>query len=218
MPNHNSEHHVPFKLFFFVLLILCISFVMILVDETSFKVVNEAQQVPSQVTIVTNDTAQVKTPMKLSSQVYDGNIYYAFKNLTPSTNLIVPNEAFYIGTDSENILIVSNYPGWTSADGLFAFVGDELLVVNSQNNTIDVFKMLDNRAYFDRSIAMPAYDMGLLYGITCTGADSICNINTAFHFEAGCSLKLDLEDETFTDPLCGEGYNEFFTTYIPELK
>ena len=216
MPNNSSEHHVPFNLFLFVVVILCISFIMIVLDYSAVPL-GQQPTLEQEEVMMPGRKATAQTPQKLTAQQYGDTVYYAYKPSESMGMIISNNEVFLIGRSLDDTKVISNFPGWTTTTWLFDFVGDEMYVVNTQNNAIDVFSIVDEGVYYSRSLLLPPYETGVLYGISCED-ETTCEVNTALHLEAGCNLTLDVASETFSEPLCGGGYGEYFGTYVPDFK
>lgn len=111
------------------------------------------------------------------------------------------------------IMAVSNFYGQDfTSNMLFDFVGTKMYVIDWKNNSLDVYNMVNDEPYYSKSIELPKYKTGSLYGIECEG--SSCNLRTAFHQEAGCNLTFYPRTETFGTPTCGGGYSG--EPYTPE--
>lgn len=214
MPNKSSNHHIPFNLFLYVILILCISFIMIVLDNTKLTVL--LPSTTNQLTDMYADETNSYVPLKLSEVAYDGFTFNSYRLLNPFDSPVVSTiEPFGVGTSVDNIAVVSNYPGWANSAWLFDFVGDEMYVVNTQNNALDIFNMVTSE--YSRSLSLPSYESGLLYGIDCE-SEVYCNVRTALSIESGCSLAFNPTTEEFSAPLCAQGLGTEINTFVPELK
>lgn len=103
---------------------------------------------------------------------------------------------------------------------VFDVVGNSIYMVDQRSNSILVYELLadskmigldrDGKETFKnyyslkyiQTVKLPAYDMGELYGIECSGTE--CEVSTAFHMEAGCDLKFSAVTNTFSNevPVC----------------
>ena len=102
-------------------------------------------------------------------------------------------------------------------DGLFEIVDDELWVVNSQTNKVDVYSystekkvgnaiQLSSLIYKD-TINLPKYRVGNIYSIKCE--NEYCTVLTAFHLESGCDMTLNPRTREFSDIKCAGMGGEF---------
>jgi len=159
----------------------------------------------------TNDSinnAPVKTEKRLlTTKEIDGvkiNTYRLPDNLTGTVFEVKPDEGRY------PFSIYSFSDEAFSEDRLIEVVNNNLWVVNSQTNKIDIYTFHTtkdnigriNYAYFQYkdSLELPNYETGALYGIKCD--TSTCKVFTAFHQESGCNMTLDIKSGAFSDIEC----------------
>src|SRR3989344_4686293 len=113
MPNNSSEHHVPFNLFLFVVVILCISFIMIVLDYSAVPL-GQQPTLEQEEVMMPGRKATAQTPQKLTAQQYGDTVYYAYKPSESMGMIISNNEVFLIGRSLDDTKVISNFPGWTT--------------------------------------------------------------------------------------------------------
>ena len=150
------------------------------------------------------------TTKVLMTKEIEGGKLEAFVLLDENSNELLPGVyGIRLVTDQFSPVVYSfansDYcVGQTCEIKLFDVLNDnEIWAVDDQNRKVDIFKITsDNQINYNRSIGLPNYQLGDFYGIEC-GANA-CTLYTAFHLESGCTLKLNLADDSFTDINCTE--------------
>ena len=97
-------------------------------------------------------------------------------------------------------------------DNLFDIVGDKIYVLNQNRGFIDIYsasyseRTMATSAYYSMnylgSINGPRYKVGVPYSIKCQ--DNKCQLQTAFHQEAGCDMELNLETKQYSGIKCSD--------------
>ena len=180
-------------------------------DEMPIAVVEE-------LTTLQDESPRNWTPTTkvLMTKEIEGGKLEAFVLLDQSSNAILPGvygiqlTPDFLPPGTHSLPVVYSFGsleycvGQTCEIKLFDVLNDnEIWAVNDQNRKVDIFKITsDKQINYNRSIGLPNYQLGDFYGIEC-GANA-CTLYTAFHLESGCTLKLNLSDDSFTDINCTE--------------
>lgn len=224
-----------YKMLFFIYLVLSIVLLLILalvlrssfsgndrlnkmVNETTFKYNQCLNSIEN-----TQNTADGNNVTKNCIEDWEKNVVdikeyngrtYSLHYVVPLTVFSPPVFALAEGKTTKTVLLVIGIISESTdfvSDSVFDFAQGKMYVINNQNRAVDVYEIVgDYKILPLKSVPLPDYDIGFLYGITCS--EEICLAKTAFHFESGCNTELDVSNDTFGVPVCvhpGPGGVEF---------
>lgn len=102
-------------------------------------------------------------------------------------------------------------------DNLFDIVGEKIYILNQNEGFIEIYtasfteETLATSAFYRMnhidSINGPKYKVGVPYSIKCQ--NNLCQIETAFHQESGCSMELNLETKQYSKIKCSSMGGDF---------
>lgn len=114
------------------------------------------------------------------------------------------------GSYNHSVILTRN-PSY--GDGSYAdIVDDKLIALNASTNSITVFQINDQDKQYKsftplETMQLPENFSGVPYSVMCSDSTT-CNIQTAWHFEGGCSGSFLVDNYTFENITCGQGYSE----------
>ncbi len=136
-----------------------------------------------------------------SDQNLDG-IYYVKQENSPSSDW---------GKDgSYSYAVISTKSPLYGDENLSDIAGNKLVSINAISNSISIYAINDQfqqeKTFTPlKTLQLPTNFSGVPFAVKC-GVDLVCTVNTAWHFEGGCTGKLDTTNFSFTNISCGEGY------------
>lgn len=142
------------------------------------------------------------------------------RRLVPETSLGADVFSISLESGEHYPVIYSTSSRFYDQTQLFEIVDDQIFIVNSQKNQVDIYKyqipkVEDGIRYLGKftyieSIELPEYKIGEIYAINC--AANNCHINTAHQLESGCSMDLNIQTQEFTNLICADAAGEFPAT------
>ena len=220
-----SGDKINYKLIFMVIALSGVSLLVLLtILIRQYKVENQVRE--ERLTVALNETVRLQELVddwsitreniesmkqgfdawekrRLASKRYRDMDYYAYQ--------LLPDEFVYKGTGvmtpyvirdgNDNVYVLSNYHGTSfTTDRIFDIFQDQIYSINMQNNSIDIYTLAAGSSLYEKSIKLPSYKTGTLYGVYCE-LDT-CTVKTAFHQESGCDIELNLLTDSFGVPEC----------------
>lgn len=230
LESNPKSKKVKFHLFVIPLLVILVFIFATLLLNTQNKLsktLNENNDLKQQISSNNNlknepgDSQTVQKELTLNSVKsfdYDQiklNIYTFNEPQAEGFYLVKQESTPYVdwGKDGSynHSVILTKHPFY--GDGSYADIaGDKLIALNASTNSITVFQINDQYKQYKsftpvETIQLPKNFSGVPYSVMCSDSTT-CNIQTAWHFEGGCSGLFSLDNYTFSDIKCGQGYSE----------
>ncbi len=204
-----------------VLLVVILITLLLNIQNKLIKTLNENTVLKQQISSTNNlKNEQADVPSKLTLNSIKSLDYnqiklniYTFNEPQAEGFYLIKQENTPYGDWSKDgssnpSVILTRHPLY--GNGSYADIaGDRLIALNASTNSIVVFKINDQYQQYKsftvlETIQLPENFSGVPYSVVCSDS-ATCNVETAWHFEGGCSGLLSLENYTFSDIRCGQG-------------
>lgn len=144
-------------------------------------------------------TSEVLYSNPLATKTYNEELYTAYFLPKEDGQL---HQDFIIKRGRTSIILSNASIAGFFTDNLFDFAGNNLVVINHKDNSIDIYNVENQNSTYVDSIVIPEDATGTSYNIICQ--NSTCSLLRALNMHEACEIELDIRNRNIVSSTCNE--------------